>query len=125
MINRYFKKVKDKIDEYNHIISDSNTNEKTYSEKRGFIGGKVNFSDDSRLDFAEVKDVEIEEKIKYRYHYMNSDNEMKFRYDNAKHHPDIETFPHHKHTSDCIKPSNEPKIGDVLSEIERQVVKNE
>lgn len=125
MINKYFQKIKNIIEEFSHIVSDSNTNEKNYSDKRGFIGGKVNFSDDSSLDFAEVKDIEIVEKIKYRYHYMDSDSEMEFRYDNSKHHPDIETFPHHKHTKKGIEPCEEPEIKDILSEIEKKVIKKE
>ena len=50
---------------------------------------------------------------------------MQFRYDNAKHHPEIETYPHHKHTPEGIEPSKEPSIEDVLDEIEQIVVKGE
>ena len=125
MIFKYFKKVKDEIENYDHIVADSATNEKTYSDKKGFIEGKVQFTDESRLDFAEVKDVEKEEKIKYSYQYMNSENEMQFRYDNTKHHPNISTFPHHKHTQNGIVESKEPEISDVLSEIESVVIKSE
>lgn len=39
---------------------------------------------------------------KYRLHYMNSTGQMLFRYDNAPHHPEVDTYPHHKHTSDKI-----------------------
>jgi hypothetical protein len=38
------------------------------------------------------------------------------RYDNAKHHPEIKTFPHHKHISGKIEDSKEPELIDVLSE---------
>ena len=50
---------------------------------------------------------------------------MQVRYDNTKPHPDIETFPHHKNTPDGIVAGKEPEIDDVLSEIKRQVIKNE
>lgn len=56
---------------------------------------------------------------------MNSENEMQFRYDNTKHHPNISTFPHHKHTPNGIVESKEPEISDVLSEIESAVIKSE
>jgi len=124
MILDYFKKLKDTIEKYSHIIANITTNEKTYSNKRGFISGKVHFTDESRLDFAEVKDIEKKEKIKYSYHYMNGKNEMQFRYDNTKHYPDISTFPHHKHEKTKINKSEEPEISDVLKEIERQVIKS-
>lgn len=125
MILDYFKQLKETIAKYSHIVSNSTTNEKTYSNKRGFIAGKIYFTDESRLDFAEVKDIEKEEKLKYSYHYMNNLNEIQFRYDNTKHYPDIPSFPHHKHTQDGVIKSIEPEITDVLTEIEKKVIKND
>lgn len=42
-----------------------------------------------------------------------------FRYDNAPHHPQIVTFPHHKHIgpSDRLAPSDQPSLGQILTEI--------
>ncbi len=48
---------------------------------------------------------------------MNEDLGMVFRYDNAPHHVEITTFPHHKHEVDDIRASNEPTLYDVLLEI--------
>ncbi len=124
MILDYFKQLKDVIEKFSHIVANSTTNEKTYSNKRGLISGKIHFTDESRLDFVEVKDIEKQEKIKYSYHYMNSKHEMLFRYDNTKHFPDIASFPHHKHIKNGINESKEPEMNDVLSEIEKQVIKN-
>ncbi len=42
---------------------------------------------------------------------------MIFRYDNAPHHVEIATFPHHKHEVDDIKESLEPSLDEVLLEI--------
>ena len=50
---------------------------------------------------------------------MNKDYEMQFRYDNAKHHRDIKTFPHHKHTKNEIIESKEIEIQIALAEIEK------
>jgi len=38
-------------------------------------------------------------------------------YDNAPHHVEIATFPHHKHEVDDIRASNEPTLYDVLLEV--------
>lgn len=122
MILEYFQKIKESLKGRAHIIADQATTEKVYSEKKGFIEGEVIFSDDTRLDFAEVKDIEMDEKIKYRYHYMDERNEMIFRYDNAKHFPELPTFPHHKHTPEGVVASNEKDMNDILSEIEPLVV---
>ncbi|MDX2249158.1 MAG: DUF6516 family protein [Bacteroidia bacterium] len=125
MINDYFRKLKETINQFDSSISDQSTTEKAYSEKKGFIEGEILFTDDSRLDFAEVKDTDHESKIKYRYHYMNNENELIFRYDNAPHYPELESFPHHKHTQDGVYPCSEPEIDNVLSEIEPLVIEKE
>jgi len=123
MIFDYFKQLKDTIEKYSHIVANSTTNEKTYSNKRGFIAGKIHFTDETRLEFAEVKDIEKQEKIKYSYHYMDSRSTMQFRYDNTKHFPDIPSFPHHKHIQTGVIKSKEPEMDNVLAEIEKQVIK--
>jgi hypothetical protein len=48
---------------------------------------------------------------------MNQNQEMVFRYDNAPHHIEVATFPHHKHEAEMIKSSIEPTLYDVLIEI--------
>lgn len=67
----------------------------------------------------EVKNVEVLNKIKYRYHYMNDEQVMIFRYDNAPHHSNVSTFPHHKHDAENIIDSTEPSLDRVLLEIAR------
>ena len=59
---------------------------------------------------------------KYRLHYMNNAGQMLFRYDNAPHHPEIESHPHHKHAPDKINPSNMPSMRDILNEISAIIV---
>lgn len=61
--------------------------------------------------------MEVKEKLKYRYHYMNEANQLIFRYDNANHHPQIKTFPHHKHIKDGVIESSEPHLFNILLEI--------
>jgi hypothetical protein len=48
---------------------------------------------------------------------MNEAQIMIFRYDNAPHHVEIVSFPHHKHEVDDIKESLEPSLYEVLLEI--------
>ncbi len=69
------------------------------SDETLYLKGKVIFIDASVLSVAlflvkSGNKVQIE---KYRYQYMDSNGEIEFRYDNANHHPEIRTFPHHKH----------------------------
>ncbi|MFT5618117.1 MAG: hypothetical protein ACI85I_001347 [Arenicella sp.] len=123
MILDYFAQIKSVIKKYAHIISDFSSTEKTYSENKGFIDGEVIFTDESKLDFAEVKDAERAGKMKYCYHYMDEEQELIFRYDNAKHYPDLPNFPHHKHSQSGVEESQEPELDSILSEIEAKVMR--
>ena len=33
----------------------------------------------------------------YSFHYQDADHNVRFRYDNAPHHPELANFPHHLH----------------------------
>ena len=48
---------------------------------------------------------------------MDSKGEMQFRYDNAKHHPELGTFPHHKHVRDEVKDALMSDTEDIINEI--------
>jgi hypothetical protein len=39
------------------------------------------------------------------------------RYDSAPHHPDLPTFPHHKHVGNERLPAAEPTLRQVLNEV--------
>jgi hypothetical protein len=120
MIEKYFKEVENSISYFENIRFYTIT-KKVYNERQGFISGTIVFEDESQLEFAEAKNVEFEEKVKYRYHYMDTENKIIFRYDNAEHHKTINTFPHHKHLEDSVIESLEPNLFDVLLEIEEMI----
>lgn len=44
------------------------------------------------------------EVTKYHHHWQDSNGRLIKRWDNAPHHPEIETFPHHLHegAEDCV-----------------------
>lgn len=74
---------------------------------------------ETKLDFIEVIQIntEIKTKIKYKYHFMDKENKLIFRYDNTKHYTGLENFPHHKHIESNVLPCNEPDIITILKEI--------
>ena len=94
------------------------------SQNTAYIKAKVRFIDNSFLSiFHHVHDENGLFGFDYRYHYMDSKNTMIFRYDNAPHHPEVQSSPHHKHTSSGIKESEMPNIRDILSEIHHHIIK--
>ena len=92
------------------------------SATEAYIEDRLIFHDGSFLEIEEVlylTDRRIE-KVRYSYHYQKGDR-LIFRYDNAPHHPELPTFPHHKHVGDRVEPCQEPDFHDVLREIDARL----
>lgn len=113
---QYFARIEEMLAEFPDIRH-YELQKKVYNTKQGYISDRVVFEDSTRLDFVEVKDTDIVHKLKYRYHYMDTTQEIIFRYDNAPHHPEVSSFPHHKHTNDDVYECDEPSLDGVLLEI--------
>lgn len=87
----------------------------------GLVRCRVFFWDTSYLDLYEVVNTELgyPVRVHYAYTYIREGQRV-FRYDNAPHHPEIATHPHHKHIgpTDRLAPADQPSLSQVLSEIE-------
>ncbi len=92
----------------------------------GFIRGIVYFQDGTILHIREFVDVELSiDRGKYSYQYMDQNDQLIFRYDNAPHHQklNISTFPHHKHKQqeNNIVSSTAPFLEEICQEIEQVI----
>ena len=77
----------------------------------------VYFAGGSRLEFTERVVIENRRPVKKEYRYpFVSRGVAVFRYDNAPHHRNVVTFPHHKHAGAKILPANEPDFRQDLGE---------
>ena len=87
----------------------------------GLVKFRLFFWDNSYLDVYEVVNTEqgYPIKIRYAYTYLRRGQRV-FRYDNAPHHPEIFTHPHHKHlgSEDRLRPASEPTLARIIEEIE-------
>jgi hypothetical protein len=87
----------------------------------GVLRCRVFFWDDSLLDIFEVVSTELGYPVRvgYAYTYLRQGKRV-FRYDNAPHHPELITYPHHKHAgpSERLAPADQPSLGQVLGEVE-------
>jgi Family of unknown function (DUF6516) len=87
----------------------------------GLIRCRVVFWDASYLDIYEVVSTELgyPVRVHYAYTYVRQ-GQRAFRYDNAPHHPEIVTHPHHRHigSADRLAPADQPSLSQVLLEIE-------
>ena len=59
----------------------------------------------------------------YSYHLQNRNGELIARWDNAPHHPDLYTFPHHKHLKENIFENTNIDCYSILQEIEKILIK--
>lgn len=80
----------------------------------------IRFHDNSQLQVVEKLTIEayVLVKTRYTYHYQYADGTLVFRYDNAPHHPEIITHPHHKHEGERIIAAQSPDISEVLQEVD-------
>lgn len=119
MIEEYFKALIDLIARL-PFVEEPNINLEKRAEMVGFIRGDIEFKDGSLLHFRELIDLRLPlHQVMYAYHYQNAQGTLMFRYDNTAHHPNINTFPHHKHTSEgTVLPADAPNLEIVLREIE-------
>ena len=79
-----------------------------------FADGKIVFYNGSILEFTESI---TPDRFKYRYHYMDAESNLIFRYDNVPHHPEIATFPDHKHYPDTVVESESVDLRQAMEEI--------
>ena len=92
------------------------------AENRGdialYMKVEIIFVDESELHVREYfATLPVFTRIAYSYHYQNREKDLIFRYDNAEHHPEISTYPHHKHLMDTVKDSKEIILKEVVDEV--------
>lgn len=101
---------------------------KSQIENRGnialYIRLEIVFSDKSELHVREYF-ITIPEftKIAYSYHYQDKENALIFRYDNAEHHPEIPTYPYHKHLMGSVTPSKAMTLNEIIEEVLRLLLR--
>lgn len=119
-VQAYFEKIRKAIEKCGIITSHSLLLEER-SYRLGYVRGEIKLIDGSILHFREFIDL-TKEKFKddYSYQYQKEDRSLIFRYDNALHHPELKSFPHHKHQSseENVIECQEPNFDSVLQEVE-------
>jgi hypothetical protein len=67
-----------------------------------------------KLHISEAWDEET--LIRYAYYWLKQNDELRIGWDNAPHHPQVSTYPHHKHvsTQENINVSKGTSLEDVL-----------
>ena len=82
----------------------------------------MSFKDGSRLEameYVRVMKGEVEVK-RYSFHWMDADNQLRLRWDNAEHYPRLPNYPHHLHDGNernvvPSEPMNLLKVIDLIA----------
>ena len=85
-----------------------------------YIKIKVFLSNGSILYIREYVD---SNERNYSYHWQNEKGELIIRWDNAPHHKEIKTYPHHKHIAEKVFESFEITCEKILEVIELEIKK--
>jgi len=106
-------------------VSAFNVLKQVEGEDEGYHRIKCTLANKDILEFAEY--VRIVKKrihiVTYSFHWQNRRGKLIKRWDNVRHHPEIETFPYHVHLTDGSVSGSVPVIFDnVLKEIESVVL---
>ena len=98
-----------------HVIQ-SNLDFNEISESECYIRGSLRLIGGFHLYIAEYVVTEPEiKRLKYRYHLQTSEGDLVVRWDNAPHHPEVETHPDHLHNAQSgVEPSFGMDIEQVL-----------
>lgn len=69
------------------------------TDQTGRVNARLHFYDGSYLDLDEMIRIEwgVPVNYHYRYHYQRPDSPVT-TYDDAPHHPELNTFPYHRHS---------------------------
>ncbi len=93
-----------------------------FDDYRGLFRARVFFWDSSHLTIDEIVDTTqgYPEILRYSYVYVKNDANI-FRYDNAPHHSELATFPHHKHVgpTELLEVAEQPTLNQVFKQIEQ------
>jgi len=88
------------------------------SEEECYIRGVLTLAGGCELHISEYVVTEPEfKRLKYRFHLQSAKGQMLARWDNAPHHPEIETHPDHLHVAEIIKPNPPASIPQVLTAV--------
>ena len=83
-----------------------------------YLKGSIKFINETELFFKEYILILPEwRKTAYSYHFQDEKGNLIFRNDNASHHPEIATYPFHKHAENKILPSINISLKEVVTEI--------
>lgn len=103
------------------IVAGWNLIERRVTPLTGYWHAKLLLKEGTGLYVTEY--VVLEKKViksKYKYHWQDKNGNLIARWDNVPHHPEISSFPHHKHVKDRVQESKEFSLEEILDLIRKE-----
>jgi hypothetical protein len=123
MIDEYVHAIEETVAALGRVVRGFNIYKDERESDFVFLRGEILFANGTSLHFREFVQFKIGQppnRYKYAYHYQRADGTIIFRYDRARHYPDLSSAPHHKHVGETeVVVANAPDLQTVLKEIER------
>ena len=117
ILNQYLGNVESAVQNLDDVYIER-YEEEILTSDRVNLRVRVRFTDGHLLELNEAVMVDSGSirNLGYRYHFQNGKSNLVFRYDNTPHYPDLKTYPHHKHLTNDVIPSQKPSITAVVLE---------
>lgn len=101
------------VEEFSDIVEVIEKLEISEEEQVSKLKAKLNLCDGTILWVREIRFKKVMQA--YSYYWLRPDQTIIVGWDNAPHHKEVESFPHHKHIGNKIDPSQEKNLRGVLS----------
>jgi len=108
------------------LIKSFQITEKRVRRFEAYIKVRLTLIEDSVLEMTEyihaIEEDDAQVK-RYSYHWMDSSNQLRVRWDNVRHYPNLPGFPHHLHDGDeeNVRPGEPMNLFKVLDLIAAQL----
>ena len=98
------------------------------TETDGYLRVRAVVTDETLLEismYCQLTEANVR-LIGYRFHWQDKEAKLVKRWDNAKHHPELKTFPYHMHVceDENVKESRSMDLWEVLRILESEVEKS-
>ena len=108
------------LDQYTDLVLAIPLFEHIVREDVEFFRAQTLLADGSNLHISEVWiDGELR---KYAYFWLDESNDLIRGWDNAPHHPEVSTHPHHQHVGEAVQPSDLRTLQEVLEFLSSQIL---
>jgi hypothetical protein len=109
MVNRFHEI----LEAFSDIVKAVEDLEIVQKETVAKLKAKLRLFDGSILWVREVYVYDLMEV--YSYYWLRPDETMIIGWDNAPHHNDVKTYPHHKHIAGKVENSDQRNLQDILN----------